>query len=538
MRLTLEGLGDREEWERAGIRIPSYDVKAVRERTKKSPRWVHFGIGNIFRMFHGVIADDLIASGDLDRGITCVETFDFDVVDRIYRPYDNLALCVTLRKDGSTEKRVIGPLAEALAARPDDRTVRARLQEIFANPALQLVTYTITEKGYALSGSDGRFTSAVRADLEAGPDGRLNSAMALTAALLYRRFQAGALPIALVSTDNVSRNGEKLREAVLTVAEEWRYRGFVEEEYLQYLRDESAAAFPWSMIDKITPRPSGAVAEALTRDGVEDMNIVITDRKTYIAPFVNAEAPQYLVVEDRFPNGRPPLEKAGVYLTDRATVNACERMKVTVCLNPIHTALAPYGCLLGIPSFAETITDPDLRKLADLVGPAEGMEVVVDPGILSPEKFLDECLNERFPNPYIPDTPQRIAVDTSQMVAIRFGVTIRAFVEKYGDARRLRGIPLAIAGWLRYLLAVDDNGKPFELSPDPMNGELTDRLAAVTLGQPDTLKDQLRPILSNPHIFGMNLYEAGIGDRIEELVREEISGPGAVRATLRRYLGR
>ena len=538
MRLTLEGLGDREEWERAGIRIPSYDVKAVRERTKKSPRWVHFGIGNIFRMFHGVIADDLIASGDLDRGITCVETFDFDVVDRIYRPYDNLALCVTLRKDGSTEKRVIGPLAEALAARPDDRTVRARLQEIFANPALQLVTYTITEKGYALSGSDGRFTSAVRADLEAGPDGRLNSAMALTAALLYRRFQAGALPIALVSTDNVSRNGEKLREAVLTVAEEWRHRGFVEEEYLQYLRDESAAAFPWSMIDKITPRPSGAVAEALTRDGVEDMNIVITDRKTYIAPFVNAEAPQYLVVEDRFPNGRPPLEKAGVYLTDRATVNACERMKVTVCLNPIHTALAPYGCLLGIPSFAETITDPDLRKLADLVGPAEGMEVVVDPGILSPEKFLDECLNERFPNPYIPDTPQRIAVDTSQMVAIRLGVTIRAFVEKYGDARRLRGIPLAIAGWLRYLLAVDDNGKPFELSPDPMNGELTDRLAAVTLGQPDTLKDQLRPILSNPHIFGMNLYEAGIGDRIEELVREEISGLGAVRATLRRHLGR
>lgn len=86
MRLTLEGLGDREEWEQAGIRIPSYDVKAVRERTKQSPRWVHFGIGNIFRMFHGVIADDLIASGDLDRGITCVETFDFDVVDRIYRP--------------------------------------------------------------------------------------------------------------------------------------------------------------------------------------------------------------------------------------------------------------------------------------------------------------------------------------------------------------------------------------------------------------------------------------------------------------------
>ena len=67
--------------------------------------------------------------------------------------------------------------------------------------------------------------------------------------------------------------------------------------------------------------------------------------------------PQYLVIEDSFPNGRPPLEKskAGVYMTDRDTVNKSERMKVTVCLNPVHSALGPYGCVLGYTLFLSLI---------------------------------------------------------------------------------------------------------------------------------------------------------------------------------------
>ena len=87
---------------------------------------------------------------------------------------------------------------------------------------------------------------------------------------------------------------------------------------------------------------------------------VETSKHTFIAPFVNAEGPQYLVVEDRFPNGRPALEKAGVYMTDRDTVNQTERMKVTTCLNPLHTALAVYGCLLGYRKIADEMKDPEL----------------------------------------------------------------------------------------------------------------------------------------------------------------------------------
>ena len=264
---------------------------------------------------------------------------------------------------------------------------------------------------------------------------------------------------------------------------------------------------------------------------------LITSKKTYIAPFVNAEGPQYLVIEDKFPNGRPALEKAGVYMTDRDTVNKVERMKVTTCLNPLHTALAVYGCVLGYDLIADEMKDEQLNKLVHQIGPVEGMPVVTDPGILSPKDFVDEVIQVRIPNPFMPDTPQRIATDTSQKVGIRYGETIKAYVERYGDAKKLTAIPLAIAGWCRYLLAVDDKGNPFELSADPMVPELTKQLAGIEVGKPDTYKGQLKPILSNVNIFGCDLYQAGIGERIEEMFVEEIAGAGAVRETLKKYIG-
>lgn len=535
MELTRRGISERDAWKSAGIQLPDYDVKAVAERTQEAPVWVHFGIGNIFRIFIGGIAHDLISNGLLDKGITCVETFDYDVVDKIYGPFDNLVLGVTLHGDGSTDKRVLGSLTEAIKAKADDPAAMARLKQIFTDPGLQMVSFTITEKGYAIRGADGEYFGFVREDIENGPT-HTTSAMSLVAAMLYERYQAGGAPLALVSMDNVSHNGEKLRSSVLEVAGEWEKRGFVDDGFLSYVQDESKVAFPWSMIDKITPRPSERIAEVLEKDGVKNMMPVITSRKTYIAPFVNAEAPQYLVVEDSFPNGRPPLEKAGVYMTDRDTVNSSERMKVTICLNPLHTALAVYGCVLGYTLLADEMKDEDLCRLVHKLGPVEGMHVVKDPGILSPQKFIDEVIHVRFPNPYIPDTPQRIAVDSSQMVGIRFGETIKAYVERYGDAKKLTAVPLAIAGWCRYLLAVTDEGKPFELSPDPMNGELTDMLSGVEFGNPDSFTNQLKPILSNVHIFGIDLYEAGIGETIEKMFREEIAGCGAVRKTLQKYL--
>ena len=186
----------------------------------------------------------------------------------------------------------------------------------------------------------------VQADIDEGP-AHARHAMSMVAALLLERFQNGAAPLAVVSMDNCSHNGEKLQASVMTVAKAWLEKGYVGQDFIDYLSDESKITFPWSMIDKITPRPHKMVEESLEKDGIEGMTPIVTSKNTFIAAFVNAERPQYLVVEDKFPNGRPALEKAGVYLTDRETVNKTERMKVTTCLNPLHTAMSVYGCMLG-----------------------------------------------------------------------------------------------------------------------------------------------------------------------------------------------
>lgn len=535
MRLTYEGLKNPKFWEKAEIELPPYNPEEIAQKTKKNPLWVHFGIGNIFRIFIGGIADKLIRAGLTDRGIICVETFDYDVVDKIYRPFDNLALAVTLHADGRTNKRVLGSLSEALKARSSNPEEWARLKEIFTADSLQLVSFTITEKGYSLRNADGRYFPHVDNDMNNGYNNSIGI-IAIVASMLYERWKAGAKPLALVSMDNISHNSEKLRESVIEISETWERKKFVPAEFVDYVKNENKISFCWTMIDKITPRPSEKIAETLEELGLENMQPVITSKKTYIAPFVNAEAPEYLVIEDSFPNGRPAFESAGVYMTDRHTVNLSEQMKVTACLNPIHTALCTFDCMLGYKFFADGMNDPELSKLAHEVGYTEGLPVVEDPKIISPEKFLEEVINIRFHNIYLGDTSARIAVDISQMIGIRFGETIKAYLSRYGTAKKLNAIPLAIAGWLRYLLAVDDEGNKIELSPDPMIPELRKQLQSIEFGNPKTFFGQLKPILSNKNIFGVNLYEAGVGNKIENMFRDMLASQGAVRAVLKKYL--
>lgn len=539
MKLTLEGIKNHSEWEAAGIALPSYDIEKVAENTKKSPVWVHFGAGNIFRIFIGGLADTLLAKGETDKGITCVETFDFDVVDKIYKPYDNLVLAVTLKADGSTEKKVLGSLTEAIKAQSNVAEEWNRLKEIFVSSDLQMISFTITEKGYALKAADGNYFPFIQADIDNGPE-KAGSAMAVVCALLNERYKAGKAPLAVVSMDNCSHNGEKLQNSILTMAKEWQAKGFVEEGFVAYLSDENQVSFPWSMIDKITPRPADSVCAELQKAGVEEIAPVITSKRTYIAPFVNAEEPQYLVIEDKFPNGRPALEKAGVYMTDRDTVNKVERMKVCTCLNPLHTALAVYGCLLGYDLIADEMKNETLVKLVNRIGYVEGLPVVTDPGILSPKAFIDEVLNVRIPNPFMPDTPQRIATDTSQKLAIRFGETIKAYQEDSSlNLDDLNAIPLVFAGWLRYLMAVDDKGNAFELSADPLLDTVCPYVKDFKLGEvpsKEELTSKLSGLLSNASIFGVDLCAVGMCDKVLTAFAEMLAGPGAVASTLEKHL--
>ena len=537
MKLSYEGIQDTAAWKAAGVALPRFDWKKMCRDTKENPVWVHFGAGNIFRGFIARLQQNLIEQGLQDRGVIAVDTFDFDIIDRIYGPYDNMALMVSLMADGSMKKEVVASIAEGLRAGNAYPKDIEELKRIFRCPSLQMVSFTITEKGYALQDMKGQFFPFVKADFEQGPQ-HCTHAMSIVTALLLERFRAGGTPIAVCSFDNCSHNGEKLRSSVMTIVEKWLENGLVGEDFAAWIRDEKKVSFPWSMIDKITPRPASVVEEELTKSGIEDMATIVTAKNTYIAPFVNSENPQYLVIEDRFPNGRPPLEKAGVYMTDRDTVNKTEKMKVNTCLNPLHTALAVYGCLLGYDHIAAEMKDPELKKLVERIGYTEGIPVVTNPGILDPMDFIHEVVDERLPNPFIPDTPQRIATDTSQKIPIRYGETIKSYAERPDlDPRRLTYIPLAIAGWLRYLLAVDDEGHPMKCSSDPMLETLQGKLRGVTLGKPETLGDRLDEILRNEVIFGSDLVELGLGNKITDMVRDMLKGPGAVRTTLKKYVG-
>jgi fructuronate reductase len=532
MKLNDVELQNKVQWENIGVILPKFNRMTMFEQTKIAPEWVHFGAGNIFRAFPAVLQQNLLEKGLMQTGVIIAEGYDGEIIDKAFLPHNSLTLSVTLKGNGSIEKKIIGSVVQAL--RLDKSEDFAVLREIFATESLKMASFTITEKGYNLTGRDGDLLPDIAEDIARtfSPADVPKSYIGKLVVALFERYKKN-LPIALVSMDNCSHNGEKLFSAVSTFVEKWIY---TDKGFLDYINNPEKVSFPLSMIDKITPRPDEAISQMLEDVGFSDTTISITAKQTYIAPFVNAEETQYLVIEDVFPNGRPPFEKikdSGVFFTNRETVDKMEKMKVCTCLNPLHTALAIFGCLLGYTKISEEMKDPDLVQLVKIIGYKEGLPVVVDPLIVSPKAFIDQVIKERLPNPFMPDTPQRIACDTSQKIPIRFGETIKAYMANPAlDTQNLRLIPLTLAAWVRYLLAVDDNGTAFQVSPDPLFEYLSTCLKGITLGEKSDFHTALEPILSDDKIFAVNLYQAGLGERVEALFAEFVSGVGAVRKTL------
>ena len=295
MKLTdlRSGNFNAGEWEAKGYLLPQFDMAAVAKKTYDEPTWVHFGGGNIFRAFPAAILNDALNTGKYDRGVIVAETFDYEVIDKAYAPYGNLSLAVSLCSNGTIEKKVIASVTEALKADYQFADWQ-RLVDIFRKPSLQMISFTITEKGYTYN----------EADLARGLQPVF--AMGKVCALLLERFNNGQLPLTVQSMDNCSHNGDKVKAGVMAYAERWVKDGLVPQTFLDYLKDETKITFPWSMIDKITPRPHEKVKEMLAADGFEDNNYIETEKHTFTAPFVNAEEVQYLDYEgDHLPQSPP-----------------------------------------------------------------------------------------------------------------------------------------------------------------------------------------------------------------------------------------
>lgn len=536
MKLKQSELQQKEQWNALDYNLFDYDREAVTKATKENPYWIHFGAGNIFRAFQANVVQTLLNKGVLNKGLIVAEGYDYEIIEKINHPYDDLSLLVTLKADGNVEKTVVGSVVESLTLDSLNEEDYNRLKEIFQAPSLQMASFTITEKGYSLVDGSGKELPAVTEDMNHGPTSP-NSYIGKVASLLYERYINGKKPIAMVSMDNCSHNGDKLYQAIVAFAKTWEEKGLAQTGFLDYVNNPYSVSFPCTMIDKITPRPDAFVCDLLRKDGLEELDPVITSKNTYVAPFVNAEECEYLVIEDLFPNGRPKLEEGGFIFTTRDIVDKVERMKVCTCLNPLHTTLAIFGCILGYDLISKEMNNPVLKKLVEIIGYKEGLPVVVNPGILDPKEFIDTVVNVRIPNPFMPDTPQRIATDTSQKLAIRFGETIKAY-EASSDLNvsDLKFIPLVFAGWLRYLMGLDDKGNTFELSPDPLLDQVRPYVKDIKLGDSFDAKEGLKSLLKDETIFGVDLYQVGLADLVCDYFTEMIAGVGAVEATLSKYV--
>ncbi|MGQ9608967.1 MAG: mannitol dehydrogenase family protein [bacterium] len=530
--LTLKGLKD-QAWRDSNVNLPSFDIETVIKNTLKSPKWIHIAPSNIYRAMIAPIQQKLIELGLSEEGMIAIETYDKQIIDDIYHPHDNLSIRVVMYPDGKDEFMVVANVADSIYADKSLSDNWEKAIHYFSEESLQIVSVTCTEKGYDLQNIN---------DFDKGP-AEPSHIMSKIAAFAYHRYKNTSAPIAFVSMDNCSENGKKFRSAVMKISMEWLKRRFVDKNFIAYL--DQSVSFPYTMIDRITPRPSSEVLHKLKDMGIEDMDIITTQKGTVIAPFVNTEHISYLVIQDNFPNGRPPLEKVSVIFCDSPeAVIKYEKMKVGACLNPNQTTLCIFGCLFNYEHIYDAIADPLLKELVYRQSYEESLPVVNHPDGIDPKEFLREVLEERLPNRNIPDTPARIITDTSQKVGVRYGETIIA----HGDnAKKLKYIPLAIAGWCRYLLGLDDYGKEMNYnptleppwnrwSPDPRLKELVGYLSQISFGKPESVGNRLKPILSDKEMFMTDLYKVGLGEKIEDFFREMISGIGAVRATLEKYL--
>lgn len=396
---------------------PTYD------RSRVTVGIVHFGMGNFHRSHQAMYVDRLLGSGDAAGwGICGVGLLPQDAAMRdVMAAQDCLYTLVLRHPEGALEPRVIGSVVEYRFAPDDPDAVLARL----VDPAVRIVSLTVTEGGYLERPADGSFDSShpdVVHDLE-HPD-RPRTAFGYIVEALRRRRAAGVPAFTVLSCDNLQGNGDGARRTVTGFAE------LVDPDLAGWIGQQ--VAFPNSMVDRITPVTTDADREVLNAEfGLEDRWPVPAE------PFTQ------WIVEDTFPAGRPRLEDVGAQFVD--DVRPYELMKLRL-LNASHQAVAHFGGLLGHVLVDEAVAEPELRHYLVAYMTREAaptLEAV--PGV-SVEAYIGTLI-ERFGNPRMRDTVLRLATDGSNRMATFVLPAVRANL----DAGRPVELGAAmVAAWARY----------------------------------------------------------------------------------------
>jgi mannitol 2-dehydrogenase len=456
VRLSAGTLGDLP----ATVAVPGYDRSAVRAGI------VHLGVGGFHRAHQAMYLDRLMEAGQaLDWGICGVGVLESDArMADVMREQDCLYTLLVRHPDGHTEARVIGSIVQYLFAPDDPEAVIEKM----ADPAIRIVSLTVTEGGYNLNHVTGAFDTSnpeVAADL-ARPDAP-RTIFGLVTAALARRRERGTAPFTVMSCDNIPGNGDMARRVFGTFA------GLLDADLGEFVRTK--VAFPNCMVDRITPGTTDEDRAGLAEQfGIQDGWPVVCE------PFAQ------WVLQDSFGDGRPPLQDAGVMLVD--DVEPYELMKLRL-LNCSHQGIAYFGYLAGYrlvhdaaadPLFAAFLLDYMEREASPTLRPVPGIDL---------DAYRHQLL-ERFANPGVRDTVARLCADSSNRIPNWLLPVVREQLARGGEVTRAAAI---VASWARYAEGVDEQGGPIEVVD-----RLADRVTAAARRSPSDPDG----FVTDPELFG------------------------------------
>ena len=433
---------------------------------------VHLGLGAFFRAHGAIYVAEAMARTGGDWGIIGVSLVRPDQRDAL-APQDFAYTAVELGPKGETTQ-VIDVVQDLLVAREDPGAVLAAM----ADPAVRIVTLTVTEKGYCHEPATGRLNRAhpdITHDL-ASPDAP-RSAPGFLVQALARRRAAGQAPFTVLTCDNLPENGRLVRGLVLDFAEA------VDPGLAAWIAGEGR--FPATMVDRIVPatRPED-IARLTEATGLHDA-----------APVLHEPFRQWVIEDDFVGNARPDLAAVGAQMV--ADVTPFELMKLRM-LNGTHSTLAYLGYLAGHETIAETVADAPFAALIRRIWTQEIIPTLTPPEGVDLATYADALLT-RYRNPAIRHRTWQIAMDGSQKLPQRILGTIAA---NRAEGRACPGLILAVAGWMRYVGGVDERGAPIDVR-DPMAA----RLRAVAEAAPDA-EARVAGLLTIAEIFPRPLADA------------------------------